>query len=289
MIERIVETKLISLGPGMNFEASTNGTQGRPLVILLHGFATSRFSWNAQVGALGDAGYFAVAPNQRGYSAGARPDTTELSNYTMDKVIGDVMDIGDRLGYGQSRFHLVGHDWGGSLGWEIADRFPQRLGSLTILSRPHPLAFNRSLELDEAQKRRSGHHTKFLDPEAGQKILAENAKWLRDRLSSNGVPPAAIECHLSVLGNPEAMEAALAWYRARGPGHAPVAVTKVPTLYIWGDADDSVGRIAAEGTREFIAAPYQFEVLKGGGHFTADQFPATVTELLWDHIARHPA
>jgi pimeloyl-ACP methyl ester carboxylesterase len=95
--------------------------------------------------------------------------------------------------------------------------------------------------------------------------------------------------HVSVLGNAAAMEAALAWYRARGAIRAPLGVIKVPTLFIWGDADDTVGRVAAEGTAEFVAAPYQFEVLRGVGHFAAEQVPDKVTALLLAHLAAHPA
>jgi pimeloyl-ACP methyl ester carboxylesterase len=84
------------------------------------------------------------------------------------------------------------------------------------------------------------------------------------------------------------MEAALAWYRARGAIRGPLGPIRVPTLYIWGDADDTVGRIAAEGTVDFIAAPYQFEVLPGVGHFAADQAPERVSELMLAHIAAHP-
>ena len=80
-----------------------------------------------------------------------------------------------------------------------------------------------------------------------------------------------METHLSVLGNKPAMEAALAWYRARGAIRGPLGPIRVPTLYIWGDADDTVGRVAAEGTVDFIAAPYRFEALPGVGHFAADQ------------------
>jgi pimeloyl-ACP methyl ester carboxylesterase len=83
-------------------------------------------------------------------------------------------------------------------------------------------------------------------------------------------------------------EAALAWYRARGE-QQPIGPTKVPTLFIWGDADDTVGRAAAEGTGEFIAADYQFAPLPGVGHYASDQVPQQVTSLLLDHLARHPA
>ncbi len=238
------------------------------MVLLLHGFGVSRFFWNAQLPALGAAGYFAVAPNQRGYSADARPDPADHAQYRVDRLIGDAFDIIAALGYRDRRFHLVGHDWGASLAWQIADAYPERLASLTSLSRPHPLAFARALALpDGEQARRSQHHSRFLLPNAGPEILADNANWLRTRLSANGVPPEAIARHLSVLGNPPAMEAALAWYRARGVRHAPVGPTKVPTLYLWGDCDDTVGRAAAEGTGEFIAAPYQFEILPGAGHY----------------------
>jgi pimeloyl-ACP methyl ester carboxylesterase len=101
------------------------------------------------------------------------------------------------------------------------------------------------------------------------------------------VPQAAIEKHLSVIGNPPAMEAALAWYRARGE-RQPIGPTKVPTLFIWGDADDTVGRISAEGTAEFIGADYRFAALPGVGHYAADQVPERVNPLLLEHIARHP-
>ena len=85
------------------------------------------------------------------------------------------------------------------------------------------------------------------------------------------------------------MEAALAWYRARGAIRSPLGQITVPTLYIWGDADDTVGRKAAEWTREWVAAPYQFAALPGVGHFAADQVPDDVSALLLAHLSRHPA
>jgi pimeloyl-ACP methyl ester carboxylesterase len=279
----------ITIAPHLTFDAITAGVPDAPLVLLLHGFAESMHCWNAQVAALGDMGYRAVAPSQRGYSPGARPDPREFSHYLIDRLMDDAMAIVAASGYGNARFHLVGHDWGGSIAWGIADRHHERLASLTILSRPHPNAFNRALQMTDAeQAQRSQHHKAFLEPDAADVVLADNAKWLRDRLAANGVPAAAIEAHLSVLGNKDAMEAALAWYRARGAIRGPLGPIRVPTLYIWGDADDTVGRIAAEGTVDFIAAPYRFEVLPGVGHFAADQAPERVCELLLEHLRDHP-
>jgi pimeloyl-ACP methyl ester carboxylesterase len=279
----------ISIAPGLTFDALTAGEAGAAPVLLLHGFAESMHCWRAQVTALAAAGYRAVAPSQRGYSPGARPDTGDTANYHIERLMDDAMAIAAASGYGERRFHLVGHDWGGSIAWALADRYPERLASLTVLSRPHPNAFNRALQMPGSdQPHRSRHHKAFLEPGAGDVVLADNAKWLRDRLATNGVPATAIEQHLSVLGNKETMEAALGWYRARGAIRAPLGPIRVPTLFIWGDADDTVGRAAAEGTEDFIAAPYRFEILPGVGHFAADQVPERVNELLLAHLKAYP-
>jgi pimeloyl-ACP methyl ester carboxylesterase len=279
----------ISIAPHLAFDALVAGEAGSPLVLLLHGFAESMHCWRAQVVALGAAGYRAVAPSQRGYSPDARPDTHDAANYHIDRLMDDAIAIVAACGYEQSRFHLVGHDWGGSIAWSLADRFSQRLASLTVLSRPHPNAFNRALQmLDGDQAHRSRHHKAFLEPDAADRMLADDARTLRERLAVNGVPADAIERHLGVLGNKAAMEAALTWYRARGAIRGPLGPTRVPTLYIWGDADDTVGPMAAEGTQDFVAAPYRFEILPGVGHFAADQQPNRVSELLLAQVAAYP-
>ena len=230
-----------------------------------------------------------MAPDQRGYSPGARPDPADLANYTFDKLVEDAVAIADAAGGDGKRFHLVGHDWGGQVSWGVADRHPGRLASLTILSRPHPQSFRRALlKEDGDQKHRSRHHRAFLDPETGKLLLADDARRLRDGMFGQGVPSAALEEHLSVLGNPAAMEGALAWYRANKGLAADIGTIKVPTLYIWGDNDATVGPDAARGTAEFIGAAFAMEVLPGIGHFVMDQAPAKATELMLAHIGRHP-
>ena len=285
----MIDLKQVATAPDLTFDVMVAGAEDGPLVLMLHGFAESFHMWRAHMPALAAAGFRAVAPSQRGYSPGARPDTHEPANYSLDHLINDALNIAAACGNIDRGIHLVGHDWGGSIAWGIADRYPDRIASLTVLSRPHPNAFNRALAApDGEQKSRSSHHWWFLEPEAAEWILADDARWLRERLKANGLPSAAIDQHVSVLSNRAAMEAALAWYRARGAIRAPLGAIRVPTLFIWGDADDTVGRMAAEGTAEFIAAPYQFEVLTGVGHFAAEQVPARVTELLLAHLAAHP-
>jgi pimeloyl-ACP methyl ester carboxylesterase len=115
-------------------------------------------------------------------------------------------------------------------------------------------------------------------------LLADGAKRLRRILAEGGVPVDAVEHYVSVLGSEPAMDAALAWYRAQGGLRVPLGPIAVPTLYIWGDADATVGRVAAEGTGAFVSAPYRFEVLPGIGHFSSDEAPERVTELLLGHL-----
>ena len=276
-------------GSGLTFTADVLGPTGGPLVLLLHGFPESRYSWRAALPALAAAGYRAVAPDQRGYSPGARPDPADLSNYAFDRLVADVIEIAAAAGYDGKRFHLVGHDWGGQVSWGVAGKHPERLASLTILSRPHPSSFRRALlKEDGDQKHRSRHHRAFLDADTSKLLLADNARRLRDGLFGQGVPAAALEEHLSVLGNPEALEAALAWYRSNKGLAADIGTIKAPTLYIWGDADATVGPDAAYGTGEFVGVAYAMEVLPNVGHFVMDQAPAKATDLMLAHLKKHP-
>jgi len=77
----------ITIAPHLTFDALVAGEDGAPLVLLLHGFAESMHCWDAQLIALADMGYRAIAPSQRGYSSTARPDTRDASNYHIDEVI----------------------------------------------------------------------------------------------------------------------------------------------------------------------------------------------------------
>ena len=285
----MVDTTGIETRSGLTFTADVAGPVGGPLVLMLHGFPESRHSWRAALPALAAAGYRAMAPDQRGYSPGARPDPADLSNYAFDRLVKDAIEIAEAAGYEGKRFHLVGHDWGGQVSWGVAAAHPGRLASLTILSRPHPASFRRALANEDGdQKHRSRHHRAFLEPETGKLLLADNAKRLRDGLFGQGVPAAALEDHLSVLGEPAALEAALTWYRANVGLAADIGTIAVPTLYVWGDVDATVGPDAAYGTAEFVAPSFAMEVLPNVGHFVMDQAPAKATDLILVHLRKHP-
>jgi pimeloyl-ACP methyl ester carboxylesterase len=275
---------------GMTFEMKRAGNPRHPLVLLLHGFPQTSYSWRHQLEPLADAGYFAVAPDQRGYSAGARPQTVDA--YATDALVGDALAMMDVLGH--HRAHVVGHDWGGQLAWLLSAHHPERVLTLTVLSRPHPRAFLEAIRTDAAQAERSKHHRAFQDPATAARLLADGARRLRALFGGEQVPAADQEAYLRVLGEPAALDAAINWYRAAptAGAHSPLAAANtptvtVPTLYVWGDADATVGRAAAEGTARWVTGDYRFEALPGIGHFITDQVGEKVTELLLAHLARH--
>lgn len=269
------------------FDVDVAGELGRPLVLLLHGFPQTSYTYRDVLPALADAGYLAVAPNQRGYSASARPADT--ADYGVQHLTADAIAIATE--FGGQRFHLVGHDWGGQLAWLIAAAEPERVHSLTVLSRPHPAAFATALENDAGQSERSKHHRKFSDPNTAKLLLEDDARRLRRGFADQGVPARDIDAYLSRLQDPAALEAALNWYRAAqsgGKGRGiEIPAVKVPTLYIWGDRDASVGRAAAEATAAHVTGPYRFEPIAGAGHFLTDDAAAKVLALLLDHIRRY--
>jgi pimeloyl-ACP methyl ester carboxylesterase len=272
----------------LTFSADIAGDVAWPLVLMLHGFPQTRYSWRHQLAPLAEAGYRAVAFDQRGYSSGARPD--RISAYATRLLMDDALAVADALGY--SHFHLVGHDWGGQLAWLLAAEHPDRVRTLTVLSRPHPAAFAAAMRTDGAQPERSKHHRAFLDPTTAERMLADGARRFRRSLSSQGVADVDIAAYLEVLGQPDALDAALNWYRAaaeaaRGSGLAAsdVPAVQVPTLYLWGEDDATVGEAAARGTASHVTGRYHFEVLPGVGHFVTDQAGERVTESLLSHLA----
>jgi len=280
----------IATRTGLVFDAWVEGPQRGEPVLMLHGYPQSRHTWRDQIPTLAAAGYRVVAPDQRGYSPGARPDPADLSNYHYDRLVSDALDIMDAAVGEGCRFHLVGHDWGGQVSWGVADRHPDRVISLSILSRPHPSAFVRALQApDGEQKHRSRHHRAFLDPKTGPMMLEDGARRLRERLSESGVPADAVDLYVSVLGHPAALEAALGWYRAQRELRVELGRIRVPVMYIWGDADYTVTPMAAQGTAEFVSGPWRLEVLPGVGHFSTDQQPQRVSELLLEHLRAYPA
>ncbi|WP_326794435.1 alpha/beta hydrolase [Streptomyces sp. NBC_01808] len=103
-----------------------------PLVVLLHGFPETWYSWRHQLLALAAAGYHAVAPDQRGYGRTDQPDGVE--DYTILHTVGDVMRLIDALG--AEHAVLAGHDWGGTVTWQAALMRPDVVRGVVALGTP---------------------------------------------------------------------------------------------------------------------------------------------------------
>jgi pimeloyl-ACP methyl ester carboxylesterase len=286
-----VERFDISLGD-LTFQARRAGPEeGRP-VILLHGVPQTSACWIAQLEALGDAGYHAVAITQRGYSPGARID--DVAAYTMDKLTGDVLGVADRLGF--DRFDVVGHDFGAGVAWHLAAFHTDRVSTVAIASVPHPAAFSdayRSADKDDAggQHARSGYIRQIQSLPRGQMeemFLAGRGQVLRTMFA--GLPESSIDEYLEIVGTPEGMRGCLDWYRAGATRKEPTSDfpdIEIPTLYVWSTDDAAIGPEGAYATEKHVTGPYRFVVLEGIGHWipelAADRFN---TELL-SHLGRH--
>jgi pimeloyl-ACP methyl ester carboxylesterase len=282
-----MDTQTVGVGE-FSFTVDIAGPADGAPVLLLHGFPETRRMWAPLVDALGAAGYRAIAPDQRGYSAGARPAATEA--YATQHLLADALGLMDVLGC--QRFHLVGHDWGGQLSWLLAAHHPQRLMSLSVASRPHPAAFARAMREDAAQAGRSSHHRSFQDADAVTRMRAAELKPLRQALETQGVPPASVDDYMATLMQPGGIEGAMNWYRAGAGSGLRLADTPpigLPTLYIWGRSDATVGQRAAELTAEHVMGPYAFVPVDEGSHFVVDQFPQLVTDLVLQHIGANAA
>jgi pimeloyl-ACP methyl ester carboxylesterase len=275
----MIDTQTIFVG-GLGFTVDVAGPSDGIPVLLLHGFPETRCMWRHLLNALAVAGYRAIAPDQRGYSRGARPE--EENAYATRLLIGDALGLMDVLA--PRRFHLVGHDWGGQLSWLIAAAHAERLLSLAVLSRPHPAAFARAMQEDPEQPARSRHHRAFREADAVARMRRARLKPLRDALVAQGVPESHTEMYIRQLMEDGAIEGAMNWYRASGIALAETPSVAIPTLYVWGTQDATVGRRAAELTREYVRARFEFVEIEGAGHFVVDQMPERVSALLIKNV-----
>ena len=262
------------------FRTRLAGPADGEVVILLHGYPQCSWEWHHQMPALAAAGYRAVAPDQRGYSPGARPSGVE--HYDQRSLVGDVLAIADRVG--ADRFHLVGHDWGAILAWHVAGWHPERLRTLTIVSVPHPAAFARALrDPSTDQGERSAYIQTFKDHREAE--LLGSAEQLRTAFDASGLAGHDVEEHVRVLSDPGALEAATHWYRAFDFLAGDLGPIDVPTLFVWSTDDVALGPDGARWTAEHVRAPYRFEVLEGVGHWIPEAEPERFNALLLDHLA----
>jgi pimeloyl-ACP methyl ester carboxylesterase len=254
-----------------------------PPVVLLHGFPQDASSWDAVAPLLHAQGLRTLRPDQRGYAATARPQST--SDYRLPHLVGDVVALLDAAGL--ERAHVVGHDWGGAVAWALACSEPGRVETLTVLSTPHPAAFLRSF-LTSTQGLHSAYMIPFQPPGLAEWWLGgpSNGGRVRALLQPFGAPPAAVETAVRLMADRDRLRAMLQWYRAlpRSVDSTARAHSTVPTTYVWSTRDGALGRAAAEQTARYVDGPYRFEVLEGLSHWLPEEAPETVATLITDRV-----
>ena len=259
----------------------TLGERGAPHTVLaLHGFPQSARSWQAVAERLAERGVRVVAPDQRGYSPGARPQGVEA--YRMPHLVADALAVADAMD--AATFHLLGHDWGAQVGWNVCAAAPERVRSFTAVSVPHPRAYATAYATDSDQREAAAYIGIFWQPGTGEEWLAAN-DWAVLRRMLAGLPESEVEHYVTRMREPGMSTAALSWYRAMESA-ADFPATRVPTTFLWSTGDLALRRRGAELCGDFVEADYRYVELDGVSHWIPDEAPDAVVEAVLERVGR---
>ena len=259
---------------GLTFRVRDEGPLDGDVVVLLHGFPQVSSSWDQVAPLLHAQGLRTLAPDQRGYSPGARPRGRRA--YRGTELVADVVELARLTG---GPVHLVGHDWGAAVAWLTAAVAPGSVRTLTALSVPHPGAFFAALPRGQAL------HSWY--------IALFNLPWLPERLLSRpgtadrfmrgaGMTPTMVADFRRDVVDSGALPGGLGWYRAMAFADPRLLRSRVPvpTTYVWSDGDVFLGRAGARLCKRYVEAPYTFEVLAGASHWLPDERPDDVARAV---------
>lgn len=291
----------VTLANGIALDVVDEGPTDAPALIFLHGFPESHRTWRHQVAHFSDR-YRCIAPDQRGYRGSSKPP--ELSDYTPDKLIGDVFQLADALDI--DTFTILGHDWGGAIAWgtAISGQMNGRVTRAIIANAPHPAIFQKLLYTNPHQRESSQYMRGFRDPKndalvrefglAG--ILLQEIKWD----SGDVMEPEERAALLQDWQDRDSAFAMLNWYRAspidvppmEAPFEVPAGWTppalpnlSIPTLVIWGMDDLALPPENLEGLDAIIDHLTLVEV-PGSGHFVPWEAPDAVNVAIADFLSR---
>ena len=291
----------VTLENGIALDVVDEGPADAPALIFLHGFPESHRTWRHQVAHFSDR-FRCVAPDQRGYRGSSKPPA--VSDYTPDKLIGDVFQLADALDI--DTFTVLGHDWGGAIAWgtAIAGQMNGRVTRAVIANAPHPAVFQKLLYTNPHQRESSQYMRGFRDPKndalvremglAG--ILLQEIKWD----SGDVMEPEERAQLLKDWQDRDSAFAMLNWYRASpidippldAPYELPAGWTPpplpnltIPTLVVWGMNDLALPPENLEGLDEIIDDLTVVEV-PGSGHFVPWEAPGEVNAAIEDFLTR---
>lgn len=265
---------------GLTFDVRDGGPQDGEPVILLHGFPQDSTCWREVEPLLHAGGLRTLAPDQRGSSPGARP--RGRAAYRGQELVDDVLALLDAAGLESA--HVVGHDWGGFVAWQLAGLHSQRVRTLTVLSTPHPRALIAAMKRSQ-QGLKSWYMLFFQLPVLPELLIRR--RRLQALLQRSGLPPEFAAHNAARMREPGALTAALNWYRAIPLGlRTPQPRSPVPTTYLWGARDAYLGRTAAELTAAYVKIPdYRFLELPAAGHWLPETHPTQVAESILARVS----
>lgn len=274
---------------GVKLHYATAG-EGEKLVILLHGFPEFWYSWRHQIVALSEE-YTVVAPDLRGYNLSDKPSRVE--DYELDKLIDDVTGLIRHLGRRQAA--VIGHDWGASIAWGVAQKHPEYLWKLGALQVP-PLSVwrkNQTLRQFLASWYMFFFQLPFL-PEflfrLNDYAPLENA--LKNTTAERGVfTDKDIAEYKKAWKEDSALTGMLNYYRAnifkrlffKSPQNEPKIT--ISTVFIYGEKDTAVLPETVKNIGEFIDAPFEEFFIPNSGHWVQQEAAETVTQILREFLA----
>ncbi|MHB8875705.1 MAG: alpha/beta fold hydrolase [Myxococcaceae bacterium] len=278
--------------PRLRFHALECGQPGRPLVVLLHGFPEYAGSWSEVMPRLAEAGFWAVAPDLRGYAGTDRPE----GGYDLDSLSDDIAALIEALG--EKRAHLVGHDWGGAIAYHLAAHRPERVETLTVVNCPHPEVMKRRI-WRPGQLRRSWYMFFFQLPRIPEWLLSRRDGALVPRMlraaavDKTRFTPERLRPYAQTFSDRQVAHAALSYYRTafRAPLKSPfrgfgTRYPRIPAPFrlIWGEEDIALGKELTRGYEPLFSGPVELRTLPRVGHFAPIESPGPVAELIVEHL-----
>jgi pimeloyl-ACP methyl ester carboxylesterase len=259
-----------------------------PLVVVLHGFPDTAYSFRDLLDRLGLAGFRAVAPFLRGYPPTELPPDRDFG---LRALAGDLIGLIDALG--APRAAVVGHDWGSVIAQVAAKLEPCRFDRVVLAGFPHLRSF---LSVTPRQLRRSIYMAQFQLPFWPERRLPrDDFAWITDlvrRWSPNWAFEAAeLDSIKDSLSRPGRLAAALAYYRAiprqlvrPSEFRLAVAPLPVPALVIFGSDDGCVGAEIFRRPIGTFAEGSDSREVPGAGHFLHRERPEWFAEQAIDFL-----
>ncbi len=259
-----------------------------PLVVLLHGFPEFWYGWREQIQPLAAAGFRVVAPDTRGYNLSSKPDGVHA--YDVGLLAADIKGLIHERGADSAM--VAGHDWGGSIAWELAMNHPEAVERLAILNAAHPRKLSQGLH-HPGQLRKSWYFFFFDLPDLPESVVHAN-HWHFFRHFLRDAKPAytkdEMDRYIEAWSQPGASTGMINYYRSsvRTPpkkAAAEIHPVKAPTLVIWGERDHYLGPELAEPEHDDVPNLDHVERLPDASHWVHHDEHERVNQLLIDFFS----